>query len=341
MRRRSPCQGIALTFVSLALVEMVGAEDKPRVVARPTLFETLVNPNCSHLVDEVKRRPGELKPDERVLAWIRGYSDGGGIPHRFFFSKYPVISDTYGVFVCDPDAGFTQAFEPSLDFTFHGWRNGVIVMKHKDGTLYSGLTGIAFDGPEKGKRLKPVPYIATTWGYWFRAYPNAVTYHLFDKYQCTEIDRSKTREASSESRREARPDLPAEEAVLGLEIAGEARAYKLSDLAHSSWVVKDRLGGRDLVILYYHSTGTAAAYAPRTEGDGSTPVTLIHDGSDPVAPWRDKETSSWWGIEGRARSGSLENKTLEWLPAVQCKWFAWSVEYPKTDIYKPSTDAAK
>ena len=321
--------------------DRIFAENKSPLVARPDLFQTLVNPNCSHLVDEVKRRPNDLKPEERVLAWIRGYSEGGGIPHRLFFSKYPVISDTYGVFVCDPDAGFTTAFEPSLDFTFHGWRNGVIVMKHKDGTLYSGLTGIAFDGPQKGHRLKPVANLATSWGYLFRAYPHAVTYQLFEKYQLGEFDREKSRGPSKESRVEVPPEIPAEDPVLGLELNGEARAYRISDLAHSSWVVNDKLGGRDVVILYYHATGTAAAYVPRTEGDGSTDVSLVFDGSDPIAPFRDKTTSSWWGVEGRARSGPLAEKTLEWLPAVQCKWFAWAGEYPKTSVFKPAGEAAK
>jgi uncharacterized protein DUF3179 len=326
----------ALLFLTACACPLA-AQDKPsRFVPKPDLFETLVNPNCSHLVDEVKRRPDELKPDERVLAWIRGYSDGGGIPFRFFFSKYPVISDTYGVFVHDPDAGFVQAFEPSLDFTFHGWRNGVMVMRHKDGTLYSTLTGIAFDGPGKGKRLKPVPHLATAWGYWFRAYPHAVTYQLFDKYQLAEIPRERTRGSSLESRGPVRPDLPAEEPVLGLEVGGKTRAYRISDLAHSGGVVRDRIGGADVAILWYAPTGTAAAYAPRTEGEGSVPVTLEYDGSDPIAPWKDRETSSWWGVEARACSGPLTGKTLEWLPAIQVKWFAWSAEYPETELWKPA-----
>lgn len=322
--RWSPCRG----------------DEKPTLVPRPDLFETLVNPNCSHLVDEDKRRPGELKPEERVLAWIRGYSEGGGVPYRFFFSKYPVISDTYAVFVCDREAGFVRAFEPSLEFTFHGWRNGVIVVRHKDGTLYSSLTGVAFDGPGKGKRLKFVPHLATTWGYWFRAYPHAVTYHLFEKYQLAEFQKERTREPSLLSRGKFGPELPAEEPVLGLEIEGQARAYRLSDLAHSSGVVRDALAGRDVVILWYSPTGTAAAFAPRTEGEGSKAVTLEYDGSDPIAPFRDTETSSWWGVEGRARSGSSSGKTLEWLPAVQCRWFAWSAEYPGTAIWKPEAKAS-
>jgi len=319
-------------FLTAALLGDGG--EKKGLVSRPDLFETLVNPSCSHLVDEAKRRPNELKPDERVLAWIRGYSDGGCIPYRFFFSRYPVISDTYGVFVSDQDAGFVRAFEPSLDFTFHGWKDGVMVMKHKDGSLYSCLSGVAFEGPAKGKRLKPVPSFTTTWGHWFRAYPGAVTYQLFDKYQLREFDKERSREASASSRGKVDPRLPAEEPVLGLELEGKARAWRMSDLAHSGWTVRDSLGGKDVVVLYYHPTRSAAVYLPATEGDAPTAVTLEYDGSDPLAPYRDKETSSWWGIEGRARSGPLEKKTLTWLPAVQCRWFAWSAEYPETEVWK-------
>src|ERR671934_1028520 len=138
---------------------------EPVLVARPEAFTTLVNPECSHCVDEAKRRAGELRDDDRVLAWVRGYSDGGAVPIRFFLNRYRVISDSYGVFVYDPDAGFARGFAPSLDFRFHGWRNGVMVMRHQDGTLYSCLTGVAFAGPRKGDWLRPLPTLVTDWGY--------------------------------------------------------------------------------------------------------------------------------------------------------------------------------
>ena len=112
----------------------------PVVVATPDAFETLVNPKCSHCRDEAARRK-DLVAGERVLCWIRGYSDGGAIPIRFFLAAHRVISDSYGVFVYDPDAGFARGFAPSYEFRFHGWRNGVVVMKHADGTLFSGLSG--------------------------------------------------------------------------------------------------------------------------------------------------------------------------------------------------------
>src|SRR5438132_5092358 len=175
---KAPCLVAAIVLCTSA-----AAAQEPRVIAEPDTFKTLVNPQCSHCRDEAKRRAADLKDDDRVLCWIRGYSDGGAIPYRFFLSQYRVISDTYGVFVHDPDAGFARGFAPSLDFKFHGWRNGVMVIEHKDGTLYSALSGQAFAGPKKGTRLKPVPAIQSNWGWWLKRYPDTVAYHLYAKYK--------------------------------------------------------------------------------------------------------------------------------------------------------------
>src|ERR1700745_1493067 len=98
----------------------------PVVIARPEAFRTLVNPNCSHCIDEAKRRAEQLRPDDPVLCWTRGYSDGGAIPIRFFLNPYRVISDSYGVFVYDPEAGYVRGFAPSYQFSFYGWRNGIM-----------------------------------------------------------------------------------------------------------------------------------------------------------------------------------------------------------------------
>src|SRR5947209_2844045 len=126
------------------------AAAEPPVVARPDAFETLVNPKCSHCRDEAARR-ADLTAGDRALCWTRGYSDGGAIPIRFFLAAHRVVSDSYGVFVYDPDAGYARGFAPSYEFRFHGWRNGVMVMRHADGTLFSCLSGVAFDGPRKGE----------------------------------------------------------------------------------------------------------------------------------------------------------------------------------------------
>src|SRR5438552_2480557 len=164
--RHGSCLLLAIVF---AAQQSQSAEVKR--IDNPAHFKTLVNPQCSHCVDEAKRRANELRESDRVLAWIRGKYDGGAVPFRFFLVPYRVISDTYGVWVYDADAGFVRGYEPSLDFTFHGWRNGIIVIEHKDGTLFSALSGKAFAGPRKGAALKPLATIETHWGYWLKQYP--------------------------------------------------------------------------------------------------------------------------------------------------------------------------
>ncbi len=320
----------------LCVMAVSGRADEPidlELILRPNAHRTLVNPQCSHCVDESRRRAGELRDDDRILAWTRGKYDGGGIPYRFFLVPYRVISDTYGVFVFDPDAGFARGFEPSLDFTFCGWRKGVMVMKHKDGTLYSTLSGRAFAGPRAGDRLKPIATVTTNWGYWRSAYPGSVAYQMLDKYQPIAIPAA----ASQDSLRSRAPldaRLPASEEVLGVEIDGRARAYRLSDLESTGGVLVDHLAGQDFHVLWYAPTRSAAAYAPTIEESSpAARVSLDFESQRMAAPFTDRKTKSHFGIEGRAHDGPLEGKTLRWIDSVQCRWFAWAAEHPQTEIY--------
>jgi len=109
--------------MSLLLVVLGSEPDdvkELKALYRPEMFETLVNPACSHCIDESRRKAGVLRDDDRVLSWIRGKYDGGAIPYRWFLVPYRVISDTYGVFVYDPDADFIRGYPASLDYRFHG-----------------------------------------------------------------------------------------------------------------------------------------------------------------------------------------------------------------------------
>jgi hypothetical protein len=319
-----------------AAMQAAEPEAKPKLVARPSAFTTLVNPHCSHCRDEAKRRAGDLRAKDRVLCWLRGYSDGGAIPIRFFLAPYRVISDTYGVFVYDPDAGFARGFAPSLDFRFHGWRNGVMVMKHKDGTLYSCLTGLAFAGPKKGAQLKPVPTLVSDWGEWLKRYPGGVAYHMFDKYKPVELPLA-VQTDSIKSRGEPDSRLPADTLVLGVAEGNQTRAYALETLA-KSMLTRDTLDGKAVVILWHAPTGTAAAYRPIADPpkgvkQPSRVVALAKGDGSALAPYVDKETGSRWDIAGRAVAGSLKGWTLQWLDGTQVKWFAWAAEYPKTSIF--------
>jgi len=336
----------------------LGEPPQDTVFAKPDAFKTLVNPACSHCVDEAKRRAGELKPDDRVLAWTRGYSEGGAIPIRFFLNTYRVISDSYGVFVFDPEAGYARGFAPSYEFTFHGWRKGVMVMKHKDGTLYSCLTGVALDGPKKGKRLTPIPTLVSDWGFWMDKYPHAVAYHMFDKYKPVDLPGSDNLE-SVKSRGKNDPRLPDKENVIGVWSGTAAKAYPLS-LLEKNGMIADTIAGDPVVVLWEPQTRSGSAYrpmaspprkykAPQPGADGVSPpddgVLLAKESAKPrkltlkrsLQPtsgrFVDEETKSTWDVAGRCVRGELQGWTLEWIDSVQAKWFAWAAEHPETLVF--------
>ena len=329
----------------------------PKIIVKPEAHETLVNPNCSHCVDESKRRKDELKDTDPVLMWTRGKYDGGAIPHRFFLNPYRVISDTYGVFVYDPDAGYTRGFKASIDFKFHGWRNGIMVMKHKDGTLYSCLSGIAFEGPGKDKQLESWPTLVTNWGFVMKQYPDTVAYQMFEKYKPSELP-TKPNEDSISTRGEVDKRLPAEELVLGVNIRGRSnpRAFRLADL--------DRMGkfvahtttfecGNAAVIFWDRQTRTAVAYLPFAQRRAATKelskegevmetkheLELVADGKSEKAPFLDKKSGTRFDIAGRGVEGELKGWTLDVPENVVCKWFAWSAENPRTTLHQAKEPA--
>ncbi len=342
-------------MLAVLLAFTAGPPAEPLLVAAPGLFRALVNPACSHCRDEAKRRAGELRRDERVLCWTRGYSDGGAIPYRFFLTPYRVISDSYGVFVLDAEAGYARGFEPSFEFTFHGWRDGVMVMRHADGTLYSCLSGRAFAGPRKGERLTPVPTLVSDWGVWMDRYPDAVAYRMFERYKPVDAP---AKEAAGSVRSRGKPDprLKPDEEVLGVWHRGQARAFRVADVARAG-LIADEMGGDAVVVLWDAAGRTAAAYrpvasqarkyrGPMPDRHGVSPP----DRGEPLPgglelPRRgvrlkvekgrvmDARTGSEWDVAGRCVSGGMKGWTLEWVDGVQVRWRAWSAEHRGTTVH--------
>jgi len=349
----------AIIAVLLGPVTYAGAADEPKLIVKPDAFNTLVNPNCSHCVDEAKRRAADLKPDDPVLCWTRGYSDGGAIPIRFFLNPYRVISDSYGVFVYDPDAGYARGFAPSYNFSFHGWRNGIMVMAHKDGTLYSCLSGVAFAGPRKGDRLTPVPTLTSTWSVWLKRYPNAVAYCMFDEYTPVELPAREHPDAVA-SRGAPDPRLPTNERVLGVRVGKQAKAFPVTAI---DGLRTEKISSEAIVLM--QDDRSAAAYkpiahqprkfkGPNPDKAGVSPPDAgvsLPAGAKEVPPRVltlrkchdgivDNETESKWDVAGRCVDGELKGWTLEPVDAVVCKWFAWVAEYPATAVDKPEVKTA-
>jgi hypothetical protein len=329
MRHTLHLAALALGLVgSLSAVAASGADEW---LARPGLFKSLTEPPCSYC--STQNRKGFVRPDDRVLAWIRGAHNGGAVPLRHFLAAPRVVNDTYGLFFFDADGGYVSAFKKDYGYEFHGWRRGVMVVKHRDGTVFSALTGRGLDGPRQGQRLQRIPNVMTTWSHWLMLHPESTAYDLFDgrKYPLADLPTAISAEAR-QTMGQVDARLPAEALAMGVEFTGgtKAKAYPL-DVRVERACFRDRVGDEPVAVFWYGPTQSAVAFSARLDG---RELTFHADDISPeTAPFKDKETGTRWTLAGRGVDGPLKGKELAWQPGIQCRWYAWAAEYPDTELY--------
>ena len=300
-------------------------------LARPGVFKPLTEPPCSYC--STQNRKGLVRPDDRVVAWIRGPHHGGAIPLRHFLAASRVINDTYGLFFYDPDGGYVSAFAKDKGYELHGWRRGVMVVKGGDGTLWSALSGRGVEGPQAGRRLERLPSFTTDWSYWLMLHPESTAYDLFDgrRYPVAELPTAMSAEANQTM---GTPDarLAPMTMVLGVELGEHGQAFPLDEkVERACW--SDTVAGEGIAVFWYGATRSAVAFRRRL--DDKT-LTFYADADSPdTAPFKDQETGTRWSLAGRAVDGPLQGKELTWARSVQCRWYAWAAEYPQTSVYTP------
>lgn len=294
----------------------------------------ITEPPCSYC--STQHLKSLIEPKDRVIAWLRAAHNGGAFPIRHFLSGPRVVNDTYGLFFYDPDGGYVAAFKKDYGYQLHGWRRGVMVVKGKDGTLWSALTGIAFEGPQKGKQLERIPSLVTDWNYWLMLHPESTTYDLFDgKKYATQPLPTTMSESAAASMGDVDSRLDAQATVMGVEFPTQQKAYRLDGLPERACLL-DEADELPIAVFWYGRTKSAVVFDRRI--DGQT-LTLYADGISPEsAPFKDRETGTRWSVAGRGIDGPLRGKELKWVNSIQCRWYAWSAEYPETEV---SDDATK
>lgn len=313
----------------------VGEDAKPRkLTSKLDPIKSITNPPCSYCVTQ--HRKGFIKGDDRVVAWLRGSHNGGAIPLRHFLSAPRVINDTYGIFFYDPDGGYVASYERSpgykVTYEFYGWREGVMVVKGSDGILRSALSGEAIDGPKNTKRLRRIPNLVTDWQHWLMLHPESVAYRMFDgkRYTVAPLPTEFSKEAK-ESMGDVDERLKPLANIMGVTVGDTRKAFPL-DGAGARAVFTDTIGGRPIAVFWYGPTQSAVAFTTKLDG---RQLTFYADKSSPgTAPFKDKETNTRWSLAGRGVDGKLRGKELKWVDSIQSRWYAWSAEYPDTQLYK-------
>lgn len=304
------------------------------IILKPELFSPLTEPPCSYC--STQHIKGLIRGDDRVIAWIRGAHNGGAVPLRYFLSGPRVINDTYGLFFFDPDGGFVSAYKKDYGYSFHGWKNGVMIVKGPDGSIWSALTGRCFDGPNKGQRLTRIPSLVTDWQYWLMLHPESTAYDLFDgdKYQSTSLPTRMSDEAR-QTVGTVDDRLKPMDHVMGVEVAGRTKAWPLNR-AETRACFNDTLAEQPIAVFWYAPTRSAAAFSRNLDGQI---LTFYADSVSPeTAPIKDRETGTRWSLAGRGIDGPLRGKELNWVNSIQCRWYAWVAENPETMIHDVSEE---
>lgn len=327
---------VHIAWTSFAMHALVCAQDaKPKrvqdeILAKPGLFKPLTEPPCSYCITQDEK--GLVRPDDRAVAWVRGRHQGGAAPLRHFLAGPRVLNDTYGLFFYDPDGGYVSAFRKDYGYAFHGWRRGVMVVKDRQGNLFSALTGVALAGPSRGKRLQRIPTFTTTWRYWLLLHPESTAYDLFDgkRYKVAELPTKPSKESLA-NRGDVDARLAPRARVLGIRVGDKALAVPLQGLGKRA-VVQVELGGKKLAVFWYGRTQSVMAW------DRELGERTLHFEVDTIAPrtapFRDRETGTRWSIAGRGIDGKLRGRELTWIDSVACCWYAWVAEHPRTAVFE-------
>jgi hypothetical protein len=162
-------------------------------------------------------------------------------------------------------------------------------------------------------------------------HPESTTYDLFDgkKYPTLPLPTVMSEDAKS-SMGKVDDRLDPMELVLGVEFGSKQKAFPLEKSPARACLLDD-VDGQPTAVFWYARTNTAVAFDRRV--DGQTLTFYADEISPESAPFKDKQTGTRWSLAGRGIDGPLRGKELKWVNSIQCRWYAWSSEYPETAVY--------
>ncbi len=127
------------------------------------------------------RLRSELLPQKELVTGVRvegrpkAYSDSEMAEHKVFND---VLAEKPLVVTFSPESESGQVLSSmvggvALTFEFLEIRNGIVYMIDEEtGSLWNGVTGVAIEGANAGKKLEPIPFSRSFWFGWFNFFPD-------------------------------------------------------------------------------------------------------------------------------------------------------------------------
>jgi hypothetical protein len=281
-----------------------------------------------------------MRPDDAVV----GYLDGDlawAIPWWILDNHHAANLELNGrpvaIALCERCSS-ASAFDPVFDGVRHHFRvcglwNGTIVTRDLEtGSLWAPFLGRALYGPLEGHEMKRLRLDQAKWSEWLELHPDTLV------VLGTEDQRHGHGEEDFEPgvpilpggmrRSIQHPDsrLGEFDVVLGVTIGKEMRAYSMKRLDAAGPVVRDTLGGQEIVVLHKKDSWLAAAFA--RELDGQKLELTVH--GDAIV---DAKSGSTFNLAGDAVSGPLAGKKLAPVAYQLEEWYVWSTQHAGTTVW--------
>jgi hypothetical protein len=227
-----------------------------------------------------------------------------------------------------------------LHFYLAGINNQNFLMRDREtGTWWQQITGKAIYGPLQGAALELVLSDELTFGEWRAESPSGQVLAPVAKYT-KEYDSNWEPDVAKLPVVISFPgtELKSRDVVIGLTVAGAARAYPWETFAKQSPVV-DRVSGTPLLLVLGPDGKSFRVFLSRIEGHDAEFFLQTKSGADPAAgekDWTllDTLSASQWNFQGCATSGPAQGKCLARIPALKDYWFDWRNYHPDTTVYK-------
>ncbi len=227
-----------------------------------------------------------------------------------------------------------------LHFYLAGINNQNFLMRDKEtGTWWQQITGKAIYGPLQGATLELVLSDELTFGEWRTESLDGEVLAPVSKYK-KEYDPNWEPDVARLPVVISFPgtELKSRDVVIGLSIAGVARAYPWETFAKQSPVL-DRVNGTRLLLVLGPDGKSFRVFVSRIDGRDAEFFLKGEDAADTSAEkkaWTlvDATTASQWNFQGCATSGPAQGKCLDRVPALKDYWFDWRNYHPDTTVYK-------
>jgi hypothetical protein len=220
-----------------------------------------------------------------------------------------------------------------LTFRLFGINNQNFIMRDEEtGSWWQQVTGLAIQGPLKGRRLKGVVHDEVCFSIWRAEQPRGRVLRpapeARDDYEDWNWEKQMKKVRSIVPKAKGDP-LEPRAIVVGVEHNGRARAYPFPKLAAQNPIV-ERLGGEPIAVVLGDDRKSVRVFRPVVDG---RPLSLLRKTERRPLRMVDAETGSEWDFTGTALAGPLQGKQLEKLFALKEYWFDWKTYHPATSVY--------